>query len=70
MPPALKTPGVGAKVSPVSSAVEMVSFVATGVTDGALLDGVRIQDGIVRTHSMVMNSHARSVREIRLKRTL
>jgi fructose-1,6-bisphosphatase II / sedoheptulose-1,7-bisphosphatase len=43
-------------------------FVATGVTDGALLDGVRIRDGLVRTHSLVMNSHSRTVREVRMKR--
>jgi fructose-1,6-bisphosphatase II / sedoheptulose-1,7-bisphosphatase len=43
-------------------------FVATGVTDGALLDGVRIRDGWVRTHSLIMNSHSRTVREVRMKR--
>src|ERR1700756_14740 len=30
-------------------------FVATGVTDGALLDGVRIVRGFVQTHTLVMN---------------
>lgn len=43
-------------------------FVATGVTDGALLDGVKLERGFVRTHSLVMNSSSRAVREIRLKR--
>ena len=45
-------------------------FVATGVTDGALLDGVRIRDGWVRTHSLIMNSHSRTVREVRMKRPI
>ena len=45
-------------------------FVATGVTDGALLDGVKIANGFVRTHTLVMNSQTRTVREIRMKRPL
>jgi fructose-1,6-bisphosphatase II / sedoheptulose-1,7-bisphosphatase len=45
-------------------------FAATGVTDGALLQGVRIGGGFVRTHSLVMNTSTGSVREIRLKRPL
>jgi fructose-1,6-bisphosphatase II / sedoheptulose-1,7-bisphosphatase len=45
-------------------------FAATGVTKGALLDGVRIKDGFVHTHSLVMNSATHSVREIRMKRAL
>jgi fructose-1,6-bisphosphatase II / sedoheptulose-1,7-bisphosphatase len=51
---------------------EMVSddalFVATGVTDGALLSGVKIGGGFVRTHSLLMDSHTRTVREIRMRR--
>jgi fructose-1,6-bisphosphatase II / sedoheptulose-1,7-bisphosphatase len=43
-------------------------FVATGVTDGALLDGVKIKSGFVHTHTMVMNSASGSVREVRMKR--
>ncbi|HEY1447318.1 MAG TPA: class II fructose-bisphosphatase [Caulobacteraceae bacterium] len=43
-------------------------FVATGVTDGALLDGVKFKDGFVHTHTLVMNSHSRTVRELRMKR--
>ena len=43
-------------------------FAATGVTKGALLDGVKVQDGYVHTHSLVMNSSTHTVREIRLKR--
>jgi fructose-1,6-bisphosphatase II / sedoheptulose-1,7-bisphosphatase len=45
-------------------------FVATGVTKGALLDGVRIADGFVRTHTLVMNSASRTVREVRMKRPI
>ena len=45
-------------------------FAATGVTKGALLDGVRVANGFVHTHSLVMNSATRTVREVRLKRPL
>jgi fructose-1,6-bisphosphatase II / sedoheptulose-1,7-bisphosphatase len=45
-------------------------FVATGVTDGALLDGVKIKGGLVRTHTLIMNSQSRTVREVRMKRPL
>jgi fructose-1,6-bisphosphatase II / sedoheptulose-1,7-bisphosphatase len=43
-------------------------FAATGVTDGALLDGVKVGGGFVRTHTLVMNSSTGTVREIRMKR--
>ena len=43
-------------------------FAATGVTSGALLDGVRVADGFVHTHTLVMNSATRTVREVRMKR--
>jgi fructose-1,6-bisphosphatase II / sedoheptulose-1,7-bisphosphatase len=43
-------------------------FVATGVTDGALLSGVKVRDGFVHTHTLVMDSHTRTVREVRTKR--
>ncbi|MDO8902172.1 MAG: class II fructose-bisphosphatase [Phenylobacterium sp.] len=43
-------------------------FAATGVTKGVLLDGVRLKDGFVHTHSLVMNSSTRTVREVRMKR--
>ena len=33
-------------------------FAATGVTKGALLDGVKIDGGLVKTHTLVMNSSA------------
>jgi fructose-1,6-bisphosphatase II / sedoheptulose-1,7-bisphosphatase len=45
-------------------------FAATGVTKGALLDGVRQEGGFVRTHSLVMNSTSRTVREVRMRRPL
>ena len=44
-------------------------FAATGVTKGALLDGVRVLDGVVHTHSLVMDSTTGEVREVRMKRT-
>jgi fructose-1,6-bisphosphatase II / sedoheptulose-1,7-bisphosphatase len=43
-------------------------FAATGVTKGALLDGVTLEDGFVHTHTLVMNSATRTVREVRMKR--
>ncbi len=47
-------------------------FAATGVTKGALLDGVRYESGptgrFVHTHTLVMNSAQRAVSEIRAKR--
>jgi fructose-1,6-bisphosphatase II / sedoheptulose-1,7-bisphosphatase len=45
-------------------------FAATGVTSGALLDGVRMADGFVHTHTLVMNSSTHTVREVRMKRRL
>ena len=43
-------------------------FAATGVTKGALLDGVSVVDGEVHTHSLVMDSATGAVREIRMRR--
>ncbi len=44
-------------------------FAATGVTNGALLDGVRqVEGGFIRTHSLVLNSASRTAREVRMKR--
>jgi fructose-1,6-bisphosphatase II / sedoheptulose-1,7-bisphosphatase len=45
-------------------------FAATGVTSGALLDGVKISGGFVHTHTLVMNSASHTVREVRMKRPL
>jgi fructose-1,6-bisphosphatase II / sedoheptulose-1,7-bisphosphatase len=42
-------------------------FIATGVTQGALLDGVRVSNGWALTHTLVMNSATRTVSEIRVK---
>jgi fructose-1,6-bisphosphatase II / sedoheptulose-1,7-bisphosphatase len=43
-------------------------FAATGVTKGALLDGVRVEGAVIKTHSLVMNSSSRTVREVRMQR--
>ncbi|MEQ1706784.1 MAG: class II fructose-bisphosphatase [Terricaulis sp.] len=42
-------------------------FIATGVTSGALLDGVRQHGGCVATHTLVMNSATRMACELRVK---
>ena len=42
-------------------------FAATGVTKGALLDGVKQKDGFIHTHSLVMDSANGFVRQIRMK---
>ncbi|HEX8232620.1 MAG TPA: class II fructose-bisphosphatase [Caulobacteraceae bacterium] len=47
-----------------------VIFAATGVTDGAQLDGVRVIGGEVWTHSLVLNSADRTRREVRTRRAL
>ena len=43
-------------------------FCATGVTNGALLDGVKMEGGHVHTHTLVMNSSTRTVRQVRMQR--
>jgi fructose-1,6-bisphosphatase II / sedoheptulose-1,7-bisphosphatase len=43
-------------------------FCATGVTNGALLDGVKMENGHVHTHTLVMNSSTRTVRQVRMAR--
>ncbi|MDB5422100.1 MAG: glpX [Brevundimonas sp.] len=45
-------------------------FAATGVTKGAMLDGVAIKGGFVSTHTLVMDSSTRTVRNIRMTRPL
>jgi len=45
-------------------------FVATGVTKGAMLDGVRHEGGFVYTHSVVMASWSNTTREVRMKKKL
>jgi fructose-1,6-bisphosphatase II / sedoheptulose-1,7-bisphosphatase len=43
-------------------------FAATGVTKGAMLDGVRMHGGFVTTHTLVMDSSTRTVQRIRTTR--
>jgi fructose-1,6-bisphosphatase II / sedoheptulose-1,7-bisphosphatase len=45
-------------------------FAATGVTKGALLDGVRHENGFVHTHSVGMASWSCTLREVRMKKKL
>jgi fructose-1,6-bisphosphatase II / sedoheptulose-1,7-bisphosphatase len=47
-----------------------VIFCATGVTSGVLLDGVRVDKGFIRTHSLVMDSATHTVNEVRMKRPI
>jgi fructose-1,6-bisphosphatase II len=42
-----------------------VVFVATGITDSALLHGVSINKSIAVTHSVVMRAHSRTVRYVK-----
>jgi fructose-1,6-bisphosphatase II len=39
-------------------------FVATGVTDGGFLEGVRRKGPIIKTHSMVIRAKSGTVREV------
>lgn len=43
-------------------------FAATGVTKGAMLDGVQVHGGLVTTHTLVMDSSTRTVQRIRTTR--
>ena len=45
-------------------------FAATGVTKGAMLDGVTVRDGFVTTHTLVMDSSTRTIQRIRTRRPL
>ncbi|MBU1386080.1 MAG: class II fructose-bisphosphatase [Alphaproteobacteria bacterium] len=45
-------------------------FAATGVTKGAMLDGVKVANGFVSTHTLVMDSSTRTVQRIRTIRPL
>ena len=45
-------------------------FAATGVTKGAMLDGVMVKGGFVSTHTLVMDSSTRTVQRIRTIRPL
>ncbi|MCQ8782730.1 class II fructose-bisphosphatase [Mangrovibrevibacter kandeliae] len=44
-----------------------VIFAATGVTDGNILDGVRLYKNRIETHTLVMRSFSHTVREIRAR---
>ena len=44
-----------------------VVFAATGVTNGTMLDGVRVEGGMITTHSIVMRSATKTVRWIKMK---
>ncbi len=45
-------------------------FVATGITDGELLRGVRYSAGGVTTHSLVMRSRSGTIRQIQSEHQL
>lgn len=45
-------------------------FVATGVTDGGLVDGVKHENGHVHTHTLVMSSADGMVRRVRSRRNI
>ena len=42
-------------------------FLATGVTHGSLLSGVRVRDGVAETHTLVLNSSTRTASELKVK---
>ena len=45
-------------------------FIATGVTNGGMLDGVKADKSHISTHSLVMDSASGAVRRVRTKRPL
>jgi fructose-1,6-bisphosphatase II / sedoheptulose-1,7-bisphosphatase len=45
-------------------------FLATGVTQGNLLDGVRVSNGIATTHTLILNSFTRTVSELRVRQPI
>jgi fructose-1,6-bisphosphatase II len=47
-----------------------VFFVATGVTDGEMLEGVRFRGGTATTHSIVMRSMSGTIREVKSEQGL
>ena len=44
-----------------------VMFAATGVTDGNMLQGVRFTPKEIQTHTIVMRSSSKTVREIKAR---
>ena len=66
---AAKGIAAGLKMDHVYTANELVSsdntfFVATGVTDGAMLDGVRRKGPIIRTDSIVLRGKSGTIRRV------
>jgi fructose-1,6-bisphosphatase II len=66
---AAKGIAAGLKMNHVYTADELVSsdntfFVATGVTDGAMLDGVRRKGPIIRTDSIVVRGRSGTIRRV------
>ena len=66
---AAKGVAAGLKMDHVYTADELVSsnntfFVATGVTDGAMLDGVRRKGPIIRTDSIVLRGKSGTIRRV------
>lgn len=63
-----KAEAAGHDLSRVLTTDELVTgdcyFVATGITDGELLDGVRYHGGGAETHSLVMRSASGTIREV------
>lgn len=63
-----KAEEAGHNLSRVLTTDELVTgdcyFVATGITDGELLDGVRYHGGGAETHSLVMRSASGTIREV------
>jgi len=47
-----------------------VFFVATGVTDGEMLEGVRFHGDTITTHSIVMRSKSGTIREVKSEQAL
>ena len=47
-----------------------VFFVATGVTDGEMLEGVRFSGDTITTHSIVMRSKSGTIREVKSEQAL
>ena len=45
-----------------------IIFAATGVTDGNMLHGVKVQSGVITTQTIVMRSHTGTVRWVTNKR--
>lgn len=42
-------------------------FIATGVTGGSLLDGVRFSGGAVHSHTLILNAATKAVSELRIR---